>query len=162
MDVRQEFDQQTIDFLKTLKPDFVVYAGYVWTATQLLVDAFLSLNCHPADLSVEVCGKRSYAGAHGVRDALLAGETKLYSSFHLVSPVVDHGPLLLISEPVIVEDDQDLDLRSKSIKYLRLLNEKSRRLCALGIEKISQGAFTIDSKDQISYLGEPIPKGHRL
>lgn len=161
--VRRDFDRQTVDFFTTLNPDIVIYAGYIWATTEPLVSSFLSINCHPADLSVEKQGKRSYAGAHGVRDALTAGETTLNSSLHLVTSKIDHGPILLISKPVVVEEDsQDLDLKSRSIKYLRLLNEKSRELCALGIEKISKHAFTIDSNEQLFYEGEPIPKGYRL
>jgi len=161
--VRKEFDQGTADFLKTLNPDIVIYAGYIWATTEPLLTSFKSINCHPADLSVESLGNRSYAGAYGVRDALLAGETTLNSSLHMVTPKIDHGPILLISEPVAVEkDSQELDLKSRSIKYLRLLNEKSRKLCALGIEKISNNEFTIDSKGRLSYEGELIPKGYRL
>jgi len=161
-ETRQAFDQETVNFLTPLKPDILVYAGYVWATTAPLLEAFPAVNCHPADLSVEKDGHRLYAGAQGVRDALLAGETKLCSSFHLVSAKVDHGPLLFISEPVAVEEDTDLDLNARSIKYLRLLNEKSRQLCALGIEKISNGAFTVNANGQLTYQGEPIPKGYRL
>jgi folate-dependent phosphoribosylglycinamide formyltransferase PurN len=159
---RQEYDQMTVDFLTPLKPDIVLYAGYVWATTQTLLDRFNCVNCHPADLSVEKQGQRLYAGANGVRDALLAGETRLYSSFHQVTSKVDHGPILLISRPVMVEDDTDLDLNSRSIKYLRRLNEKSRKLCALGIEKIANQAFTIDETGSLYYEDEPIPKGFRL
>jgi folate-dependent phosphoribosylglycinamide formyltransferase PurN len=159
---RQEYDQGIVDFLTPLKPDIVLYAGYVWATTQPLLDRFNCVNCHPADLSVEKDGQRLYAGANGVRDALLAGETRLYSSFHQVTAKVDHGPILLISKPVIVEDDTGLDLNSRSIKYLRLLNEKSRDLCSLGIEKIANQSFTIDEKGSLFYENEPIPKGFRL
>ncbi len=159
---RQEYDQMTVDFLTPLKPDIVLYAGYVWATTQLFLDRFNCVNCHPADLSVEKQGLRPYAGANGVRDALVGGETRLYSSFHQVTSRVDHGPILLISRPVIVEDDTGLDLNSRSIKYLRRLNEKSRQLCALGIEKIANQAFTIDENSSVYYENEPIPKGFRL
>jgi folate-dependent phosphoribosylglycinamide formyltransferase PurN len=161
--VRKEFDRQTAGFLKTLNPDIIIYAGYMWATTEPMLTSFQSINCHPADLSVENQGGRAYAGAHGVRDALLAGETTLNSTLHMVTAKIDHGPILLISEPVIVEkDSQELDLQSRSIKYLRLLNERSRKLCALGIEKISNNAFTFDSQGQLFYEGEPIPKGYRL
>lgn len=159
---RQEYDQMTVDFLTPLKPDIVLYAGYVWATTQTLLDRFDCVNCHPADLSVEKEGQRLYAGANGVRDALLAGETRLYSSFHQVTSKVDHGPILLISKPVTVEDDSGLDLDSRSIKYLRRLNEKSRQLCAIGIEKIANQALTIDEKGSLYHEDEPIPKGFRL
>ena len=161
--VREAFDQKTADFLKTLNPDIVVFAGYIWAITKPILKAFQSINCHPADLSVENQGHRSYAGAHGVRDALLAGEKMLHSSLHVVTQEIDHGPIMLISEPVVVENDSPgFDLQARSIKYLRLLNEKSRHLCAMGVEKISENIFTIDSKGELFYNQNPIPKGYRL
>lgn len=161
-EIRQAYDQATVDFLTPLKPDIVIYAGYVWATTAPLLDRFNCVNCHPADLSVEKNGVRVYAGANGVRDALLAGENRLFSSFHQVTAKVDHGPILLISKPVVVEKDPGMDLTSRSIKYLRILNKKSRKLCSLGIEKIAKRAFTIDEKGQLYYEDTPIPKGFRL
>jgi folate-dependent phosphoribosylglycinamide formyltransferase PurN len=161
--VRREFDLETIDFLNSLKPDIVIYAGYIWATTAPLVNAFQSINCHPADLSVEDQGRRLYAGANGVRDALIAGEKQLFSSLHVVTAEIDHGPILMISEPVHVEnDDPELDLKDRSRKYLRLLNDKSRDLCALGIEKISDNAFAVDSEGLLYYYDKPIPCGYRL
>ena len=161
--VREAFDLEIIDFLNTLKPDIVIYAGYIWATTAPLVNTFQSINCHPADLSVEENGRRLYAGANGVRDALLAEEKKLFSSLHVVTAEIDHGPILMISEPVIVENDSlELDLNDRSRKYLRLLNEKSRHLCALGVEQISNDAFKIDSNGMIFYTDRPIPCGYRL
>lgn len=159
---REEFDRDTADFLKELRPDIVIYAGYVWRTTDPILRQFVCINCHPADLSVARNGRRLYAGAHGVRDALAAGETRLHSTLHLVTAQIDHGPILLISDPVPVEEDPGLDVDARSIKYLRLLNEKSRRLCSLGIEKIAAGAFTRDSEGKLFHEGQPIPEGYRL
>lgn len=161
-DTRQAYDQTTVDFLSPLRPDIVLYAGYVWATTAPILEKFNCVNCHPADLSVEKDGHRLYAGANGVRDALLSGESKLYSTFHQVTAKVDHGPILLISEPVLVEEDPELDIKLRTIKYLRLLNEKSRKLCALGIETIANQSFTTDAGGQIYYEGTPIPSGLRL
>jgi folate-dependent phosphoribosylglycinamide formyltransferase PurN len=160
--IREEFDRETADFLKELQPHVVIYAGYVWRTTDPILKEFLCINCHPADLSVARNGHRLYAGANGVRDALVAGETRLHSTLHLVTAQIDHGPILLISGPVPVEEDPGLDLGTRSVKYLRLLNEKSRRLCAQGIEKIAAGAFVRDSEGNLYYEGQPIPEGYRL
>jgi folate-dependent phosphoribosylglycinamide formyltransferase PurN len=162
LETRSEFDRQTLEFLEPLHPDVVVYAGYVWATVEPLVSAFMGINGHPADLRVVRDGRRVYAGANGVADALLAGESQLYSTLHIVSPVIDHGPILLVSEPVIVANDDSMSFHDKMRNCLRLLNERSRELFALAIEEISLGRFLMASNGQIIYNGKPIPEGFQL
>jgi folate-dependent phosphoribosylglycinamide formyltransferase PurN len=57
--VREEYDRETIKLLEPFKPDFLVYAGYVWATTAPLVNAFTGINGHPADLSIIRGGKRA-------------------------------------------------------------------------------------------------------
>jgi folate-dependent phosphoribosylglycinamide formyltransferase PurN len=162
LEIRGEFDRQTVEFLKPLQPDVVVYAGYVWATVEPLVSAFMGINCHPADLRVVRDGRRAYAGANGVADALLAGESKLHSKLHIVSPVIDPGPILLVSTPVTVMDNDNMSFQDKMRYHLRLLNEHSRKLFALAIEEISRGHFLMASNGQIIYNEKPIPEGFQL
>jgi folate-dependent phosphoribosylglycinamide formyltransferase PurN len=162
LEIRQEFDQQTVDFFKPLNPDVVVYAGYVWATTEPLVSEFMGINCHPADLRIERDGHRVYAGANGVKDALLAWETKLHSTLHLVSTEIDHGPILLVSEPVMVVDHDEMNFNDKIRYYLRLLNEESRKLFAKAIDEISRGNFATEHEGHLAYNGVPIPDGFQL
>ncbi len=161
-EIREEFDRQTAAFLKPLKPDVVVYAGYVWAAAAPLASEYMWVNCHPADLRIERDGRRAYAGANGVKDALLAGETRLHSTLHLVSARIDHGPILLVSEPVVVNDNDKMNPGDKMRYYLGLLNEHSRKLFAKAIDEISRGSFTMDDKGQLAYKGSAIPDGFQL
>jgi folate-dependent phosphoribosylglycinamide formyltransferase PurN len=160
--VREEFDRETVGLLAPLKPDVLVYAGYVWATTAPLVNAFLGINVHPADLSVMKGGKRSFAGAYGVRDALLAGETKLASTAHIVTTEVDGGPILMISEPVQVEKHGKMSLDEMSRHYLRLLNEKARALFARVTKDLAEGVFKRDKAGELYYGEAPIPQGYRL
>ncbi|MDP2718076.1 MAG: formyltransferase family protein, partial [Candidatus Micrarchaeota archaeon] len=103
LSVRGEFDQVTVEKLSRHAPDVLAYAGYMAIASPTLVNAFLGINVHPADLAVlDENGKRKYVGAHAVRDAILAGEKKLRATTHVVSNVVDGGPVLMRSKPVPV------------------------------------------------------------
>ena len=72
--VRAGFDQGTVEALKPFNVDVAAYAGYMSIATDLLINAFLGVNVHPADLSVMNGDRRKYTGDHAVRDAILAGE----------------------------------------------------------------------------------------
>lgn len=100
--VREEFDLETIKALTPFDAKVAAFAGYMSIATQPLIEAYLGINVHPADLSIKLNGKRKYVGAHAVRDALLAGETFLRSTTHIVEHVVDQGCILMISPPLPV------------------------------------------------------------
>jgi len=162
LEIRREFDRETADFLRPLKPDLVAYAGYVWAATEPLIAEFMGINCHPADLRVEKEGRRTYAGANGVADALQAGETRLYSTLHLVSAEIDHGPILLVSEPVEVVNDDSWSFFDKMRHHLRLLNEHSRKLFALAVDEMSRGRFVTAADGGMVYNGQPIPAGWQV
>ena len=161
-EVRQKYDLQTVKFLKTLHPDIVVYAGYVWATTEPLLVEFMAINGHPADLRVEKNGHRAYAGANGVGDALVAGEPHLYSTLHLVTPTIDHGPILMVSEPVPVVNQEEISDHDKMRYYLKLLNEKLRELFPKVIDDVSRGRFTMGDDDCLAYNGIPIPNGIQL
>lgn len=160
--VREEFDREIVKTLEPLKPHVLAYAGYVWATTAPLVDAFLGINGHPADLSIMEGGKRKFAGANGVGDALLAGEKTLASTAHIVTTEVDGGPILMISEPVQVEEHEGMSQEDMSRHYLRLLNEKIRVLFARVIKDLAEGTFKRDEAGALYYGQTPIPKGYRL
>jgi folate-dependent phosphoribosylglycinamide formyltransferase PurN len=160
--VRQDFDREIVRLLEPFRPDILAYAGYVWATTEPLLDAFLGVNAHPADLSIEREGKRVFAGAQGVRDALLAGETEVRTSLHLVSLVIDHGPILIISEPVEVLKEDERSLEERSRHYLRILNEKTRALFPRVMRDIAEGTYKRDENGLLYYGETPIPQGLRL
>lgn len=162
LEVRREYDSQTAEFLKQLEPDVVVYAGYVWATTEPLLKEFMAINGHPADLRVVKDGHRAYAGANGVGDALAAGETNLYSTLHLVTPKIDHGPILMVSEPVPVVNQDGISDIDKMRYHLRLLNEKLRELFARVIDDVSRGRFGMEADGCLTYNGTPIPEGFQL
>jgi folate-dependent phosphoribosylglycinamide formyltransferase PurN len=160
--VREEYDRETVRILEPFKPDFLAYAGYVWATTAPLVNAFPGINGHPADLSIMRGGKRAYAGANGVRDALAAGETELCCTLHLVTTEIDHGPMLIISEPVRVDRGPGFSIDQASREYLKLLNQEMRRLFPRVIKDIAEGTFKRDERGALYYGDRPIPNGFRL
>lgn len=160
--IREEYDRETIRLLDPLKPDLLAYAGYVWATTAPLVEAYIGVNGHPADLSIINDGKRAYAGANGVKDALKGGERELCSTLHLVTTQVDGGPILLISDPVPVEENSSMNIEEMSRHYLRILNGKMRKLFPKAVKDIAEGAYRRSETGVLYYHDKEIPWGLKL
>jgi folate-dependent phosphoribosylglycinamide formyltransferase PurN len=122
------------------------------------------VNVHPADLSIMDNEKRKYV------EAIMAGEKEIRSTTHIVREEVDHGEILLISEPVKIGSDVSITefkknkaLRKETVSnYQSILKEKGDWVIfPLTIQMISEESFALGPKGV--YLdGENIPKGFRL
>jgi folate-dependent phosphoribosylglycinamide formyltransferase PurN len=168
--VRERFDRETVRALSAFEAEVAAYGGYMSIATRPLVDAFLGINVHPADLSIEnPDGTRKYIGDHAVRDAIAAGERTLASSTHIIEPEVDAGRILMISAPVLVvikpqwnlEDPRDLQ-EAEICNQERLKEQGDWVIFPRTLEDLAKGKFAQDSQGRLYYEGEPIPKGRRL
>jgi phosphoribosylglycinamide formyltransferase-1 len=170
MAVRRLFDEETVRALSPYGVRVAAYGGYMSIATEPLIEAFIGINVHPADLSIEnPDGTRKYTGDHAVRDAILAGERTLRSSTHLIEPEVDGGRLLMISAPMEVMLLPEWDLsRAEDLKAAESYNQE--RLKKAGdwvifprtIEEIARGGFQWDESGNLYHRGRPIPKGLKL
>ena len=169
MALRAEFDAATVKALGPFEAKAAAYAGYMSVATRPLIDAFLGINVHPADLSVERDGKRRYTGDHAVRDAIRAGEKEIRSTTHIIEPVVDGGRLLAISPPVNVEITPGADLSDRETAK-RVAVEHQERLKQAGdwvvfpwtLEGIAEGRIAQDGAGLLHFDGKPIPRGIRM
>ena len=123
---REEWSIALRDRVRSYEPDLVVSAGFMRILAPVFVDAFPGrlINLHPALLP-------SFAGAHGVRDALEHGVKVTGSTVHFVDHLVDHGPIVL-QEAVEVHEDDDVETLHERIKKVehRLLP----RACRLILE----------------------------
>lgn len=167
--VREEFDHETTRALASFEAKIAAYAGYMSIATKALVEAFLGVNVHPADLSVEAEGRRKYVGAQAVRDAILAGETSLRSTTHIIEPLVDQGRLLMISTPlpVVLEDSFDPNnpelIRSVANYHQECLKEVGDWIIfPRTLQYIAEGRYTQDEQGRLFFDGQPIPRGLKL
>lgn len=170
LNAREEFDRQTVLALSPFRVTAAAYGGYMSIATRPLVEAFLGVNVHPADLSIETAdGRRKYVGDHAVRDAIASGEKTICSSTHIVEPVVDGGRILMISEPVTVALEPGWDLSDPAdLKKAEAFNQE--RLKEMGdwvifprtLEEIARGKFARDARGDLFYDGIPIPTGWRM
>jgi len=167
--LREEFDRMTVKMLSPFKAKVAVYGGYMSLATQPLISAFIGVNVHPADLSIEEGGKRRWTGGHAVRDQILAGEKYLCSTTHLIEPECDMGKIFMISNPVEVQIPEGADL--KDPEQLQEISDRNQeRLKEYGdwvifpktIEEIARGNFQTDERGNFYYQRKRIRKGIRL
>lgn len=166
--VRAEFDAETVNILRPLQAHVAAYAGYMKAVTRPLIDEFLGVNVHPADLSVIESEKRKYTGAHAVKNAILAGEKFLRASTHIVEKKVDSGRVLMTSAPLEVEID-GVDL-TQADEAKRVAEEHQDRLKQIGdwvifpktLIHIADGRFSTDEQGRLYHDGKLIPNGISL
>ena len=169
LSVRAEFDARTVESLKLFDIDVAAYAGYMAIATHPLINAFLGVNVHPADLSIMTGQKRKYTGANAVRDAILAGETQLRSTTHLIEREVDYGKILMVSYPTAVQLPKGFDRENKD-QVKAVVDAHQDNLKRVGdwvifprtLEYIADGRYSKDEKGNIHFDDKPIPQGLRL
>ena len=97
----------------------IALAGYA-VISSALIENFLCINIHPADLSKEE-KERKYTGLHAVEDALREGEKELRSTTHIVNDTIDGGEILLISDSSVLKGN-GVQKHIRSIKRTRRLD----------------------------------------
>ncbi|MDR3161196.1 MAG: acetate--CoA ligase family protein, partial [Spirochaetaceae bacterium] len=160
--LRREYDEAARDLIRPMGGDAILLAGYVWATTDCLLDEYLLINVHPADLTIRQEGKRLYAGGNGVGDALKAWEPTLSSSSHLATAEIDGGPLLVVSERIPVDYTLHRDEPERMRYYLALVNEQNRQVGARTLLELALGNFALDEKGAVYYQGKPAPLGVRI
>lgn len=129
---REEFDRRTADAIAAYDPDFVVLAGYMKILAGWVVAKWPTINTHPALLP-------SFAGAHGVRDALAHGVKVTGVTVHLVDEGLDSGPIVA-QRAVEVRDDDDEATLHERIKTVE------RRLLVDVVGRLARRGFSIEGR----------------
>jgi len=167
--VRAEFDVGTVEALKPYDVDVAAYAGYMSIATEPLINAFLGVNVHPADLSVLNEGERKYTGDHAVRDAILAGEKQLRATTHIIEQKVDYGRILMISQPIPVNLPNNFNREDRE-QVNSVSDQHQDRLKESGdwiifpktLENLADGRYSQDEQGILYFDNKPIPYGVKL
>ena len=94
--LREWYDSETVEMLLHANVDVVVLLGYLFVATEPLINAFGDRLWNVHD------GTQKYPGLHATRDAIIALETETRSIVHVVTPELDRGPMIVQSEPFLV------------------------------------------------------------
>lgn len=98
---RGSYDRMLARRLSAYRPDLVILCGYLHVVTAPVLEAFAPrlVNLHDGHLGItDASGLPRYRGLHAVRDAIFAGEHLTRSTVHVVTPDVDVGPRLLVSQ----------------------------------------------------------------
>jgi acetyltransferase len=157
--VRAEYDRLILEKLSPYRPDTIFLAGYVWATTDVITGGILTAGVHPADLSIVKDGRRAYAGADGVGATLSGGEKEIRASSYLATPVIDGGPILMVSPGVPVDANDGLEGKERVKRYLGPVNDQGRLTGARTILELAQGHFGLNEEGVLYYRGEPAPKG---
>jgi folate-dependent phosphoribosylglycinamide formyltransferase PurN len=168
LSIRPEFDAETVKAISPFEVKVGVYGGYMSVVTAPLIHAFLGINVHPADLSIEEGGKRKFTGAHAVREAITTGEKTIAATTHVIEETVDQGPLLMISPavPVIVKKEWNLSnpehlKKAEAFNQDRLKKNGDWVIFPKTIEYLAQGRYSRDETGALYFDDRPIPHGFR-
>ncbi|MFH0850250.1 MAG: formyltransferase family protein [Candidatus Bathyarchaeota archaeon] len=174
LSVRPEFDKMVVEFIVSHNVDLICNAGYMSIMTQPILEAYSGriINVHPADLTIMEGLERKYVGIHVVEEAIMAGEKELRATTHMVREKVDHGEILVVSEPVpvklpagvsVMELAEDKALRGRVVEEHqdRLKRRGDWVIYPLTVQLIAEGRFSL-GKGKVYFNGKQVPQGVRL
>lgn len=158
--VRAEYDRAAMALVEKFHADMILLAGYVWATTDIVLDNYLVVNVHPADLAVtDENGHRPLAGANGIKSAFDRKMDYLRASAHLATKELDAGPLLVRSPKVPVDYTLHEDYETRFRYYLKLVNDQNRLAGARAVLELALGNFSVDDENHLYYKGESAPQG---
>jgi phosphoribosylglycinamide formyltransferase-1 len=105
---RESFDAALAEAIDAQRPDLVLLAGFM----RILGDNFVRryegrmLNIHPSLLP-------AFPGLHTHRRAIEAGCKVSGATVHLVTPQLDHGPIVMQSVVPVLPDDSEASLAAR-------------------------------------------------
>ena len=105
---RQDFDRAIVKVLKKYEVDWVIMAGWMRVATEVLLEAFPNrvINIHPSLLP-------SFRGIHAIEKAIEAKVKITGCTVHIVSLEVDSGPILIQAAVPVLTDDTPETLHAR-------------------------------------------------
>jgi len=105
---RAAFDDALAQAVQALQPDLVVLAGFMRILGESFVRRYEGrlLNIHPSILP-------AFPGLHTHRRALEAGCQVAGATVHLVTPELDHGPIVVQAVVPVMPDDTEAVLAAR-------------------------------------------------
>ena len=161
-EVRAAYDREILAMLEPFSPDMLLLAGYVWATTDIITGSIPTVGVHPADLAVRKNGERAYAGADGVGATLAGDEREIRATSYLATPVLDGGPILIVSPPSPIDSDDGMDPKDRFRKYLSLVNDQARKTGARTVYEIARGHFSVNADGIAVHKGRSLPDGLRF
>jgi phosphoribosylglycinamide formyltransferase-1 len=142
---REEFDAALAASIDAFEPDLVVLAGFMRILGARFVQRYEGrmLNVHPSLLP-------AFPGLHTHQRALDAGCKAVGATVHLVTPELDHGPIVMQSVvPVRPGDDEDT-LSARVLATEHVIYPQSVRWFVEGRLRVAGGVVThADGESQL-------------
>lgn len=108
---RESFDAALAEAIDAHRPDVIVLAGFMRILTEGFVRRYAGrmLNIHPSLLP-------AFAGLHTHQRAIEAGVQFAGATVHLVTPELDHGPILAQAAVRVRPDDTEATLAARVLQ----------------------------------------------
>jgi phosphoribosylglycinamide formyltransferase-1 len=144
---REAFDAALIERLDALEVDLVVLAGFMRILTDGFVRHFAGrlVNIHPSLLP-------AFTGLDTHSRALAAGVRVHGASVHLVTPELDHGPLIAQAVVPVLEGDDAATLAARVLRLEHLLLPRAVRWMVEGRVQVNQGRVRVEGIDDAQRL----------
>lgn len=136
-DSREAFDTELARVIDSYQPDLVVLAGFMRILTEGFVRHYDGrlLNIHPSLLP-------AFPGLHTHERAIEAGCKLAGATVHLVTPELDHGPIVIqAAVPVLVGDTGDT-LSARVLKQEHQIYPRAVRWFVDGDLSVAEGRVT--------------------
>lgn len=110
---REEYDIRVLEVLERYEVDIIALAGWMRILSERFVSAYRwkIINLHPSILP-------SFVGGTGIDDAYEYGVKLAGCSVHLVSPVLDGGPLVIQAAVPVDCSRDELEARIHHLEHL--------------------------------------------
>lgn len=138
---RDDFDAALADVIEThcekRAPDWLVLAGFMRILTPAFVRRFEGrmLNVHPSLLP-------AFTGLHTHRRAIEAGCKVAGATVHLVTPDLDHGPIVAQAVVPVLHGDTEASLAARVLAREHMLYPLALRWCLEGALRVENGVVT--------------------
>ena len=144
---REAFDAALIERLDALEVDLVVLAGFMRILTDRFVQHFAGrlVNIHPSLLP-------AFTGLDTHARALAAGVRVHGASVHLVTPELDHGPLIAQAVVPVLEGDDAATLAARVLRLEHILLPRAVRWMVEGRVQVNQGRVRVEGIDDAQRL----------
>ena len=145
---REAFDAALAQAIDAHAPDLVLLAGFM----RILGDAFVQryvgrlLNIHPSLLP-------AFAGLHTHQRALDAGCKLAGATVHLVTPTLDHGPIIAQAAVPVLPDDTAHSLSARVLAAEHVIDPRAVRWWVQGQLAVAGGLVRHRQGEPQLYLG---------
>jgi len=144
---REAFDTALAGVIDRHRPDGIVLAGFMRVLTAGFIARFPNriVNIHPSLLP-------SFPGLHTHRQALAAGVKLHGATVHLVTPRLDHGPIIVQAAVPVLEDDSEDSLAARVLV-------QEHRIYPMALKWLAEDRLEFMAGDVVQIRGTDVSEG---